>query len=71
MKNRSPLSDPDVQCNTCVYWVRSTNHQNTTGRLGQCRRMPPQIILTTHGARAMWPIVEFSEFCGEHTRVES
>ena len=55
------------RCAACAYWSQV---QGTVG-LGQCRRLPPTPMYEADGRiKAMWPITQGVDWCGEHAVVE-
>lgn len=44
-------------CYSCPYWTGGA------GVIGRCRRNPPSAAV---GARALWPMTDPTEWCGEH-----
>lgn len=57
-------------CETCVYWLQGGLHDVKPKIYGQCRRLPPSIVLTPEGARARWPQTFTTDWCGEHATME-
>ena len=48
-----------MSCEACVFF------HLVSGREGQCRINPPQVLVTHHGVRSRWPTVDANDWCGE------
>lgn len=65
----------DLHCDNCFFWKKwelpiGVTISNQDDRLGQCRRYPPFMGTKDEKPKAMWPLVQAREWCGEHDRIE-
>lgn len=50
-------------CDTCKFCAAAFT---LSGEGGQCRRYPPKVFDRPDQAMALWPEVDFTDWCGEY-----
>lgn len=67
MNLKKPENRPTI-CANCTYWKRHEGESLLEqAETGECKRFPPQIILTDDGnGVCIRPSTGFKDFCGEY-----
>lgn len=60
---------PGVCCGNCVFFSAfGPNPRRASQRRGQCRAHGPLLELSDRGPRTLWPLVNESDWCGDHSQ---